>query len=289
MCLDHIPKPVEGVNMILEEETFKKFGYYPSDLKPKSNKRILVQCDDCGRIREIDRCNYTTSLCQSCTRKGKRHPNWKGDRIERICEQCNKPFIIDPCIAKRESGNRFCSPECWGLWLSKNNRGIKNPSYKEKIKCICPICNKEFEALPFQIKRGRKYCSYSCSNKNTRKNLHIPKYHTKPELVFENICKKYNLPFEYTGDGSFWIKNINPDFVECDGKKVAVEIFGDYWHSPLLRQNIPFNQTYEGRKKILKEYGWKLIVFWESDLLREDAEQFILLELSKYPFLPSFQ
>lgn len=61
-----------------------------------------------------------------------------------------------------------------------------------------------------------------------------------------------------------------------------VEIFGDYWHSPLIRgQNIPFNQTYKGRKKTLKKYGWKLIVFWETDLLREDAESFILSQLNK--------
>ena len=84
---------------------------------------------------------------------------------------------------------------------------------------------------------------------------HFPKHHTKPEVIFEEICKKYNLSFKYTGDGSFWIgKNpsINPDFVECNGKKIAVEIFS-YWHDPLRRfGKVPYSGTYEGRKAILK-------------------------------------
>lgn len=115
----------------------------------------------------------------------------------------------------------------------------------------------------------------------TRKRQKIPTHHTKPELIFEEICKKYALPFKYTGDGCFWIQSINPDFVEVNGKKIAVEIFS-YWHDPLKRHcKVRYSATYEGRKRILKEYGWKLIVLWESDLLREDAEQFVLSSLKK--------
>ncbi len=34
-------------------------------------------------------------------------------------------------------------------------------------------------------------------------------------------------------------------------------------------------------KRILKKYGWKLVVFWHEDLVREDAEQFVLTKLQK--------
>ena len=110
----------------------------------------------------------------------------------------------------------------------------------------------------------------------------MPTNNTKPELIFEEICKKNDLPFKYTGDGSFWVHNINPDFVECNDKKIAIEIFSDYWHSPLLNRKLKEDRTLPYRKRILKKYGWKLIVFWESDLKREDAEQFILIELRKH-------
>lgn len=58
-------------NMILEDETFNAFGYYPSALTPKSAKRILAACNECGKIRECRKHNYHT-LCRSCSAKGKR-------------------------------------------------------------------------------------------------------------------------------------------------------------------------------------------------------------------------
>jgi hypothetical protein len=111
--------------------------------------------------------------------------------------------------------------------------------------------------------------------------MKFPQKNTNPELIFLRICKKYNLPFKYVGDGSFWLGNLNPDFIEANGKKIAVEIFGDYWHSPLLNKNVNYNRTYEGRKRIFKKHGWELIVFWESDLERDTPEKYILYILRK--------
>ena len=113
-------------------------------------------------------------------------------------------------------------------------------------------------------------------------NQRIPTSKTKPELRFMGICEKRNLPFRYTGDGAFWIGRINPDFVECNGKKIAVDVFGDYWHSPLFRQDMTQTRTYEGRKKVLSMYGWGLVVFWESELKSENAEKIVLKRLNGY-------
>jgi hypothetical protein len=59
--------------MILEEETFEKFGYYPSDLKSGSHKHILVACDKCGKIRQNPKRNYFP-FCKSCAPKSKPRP-----------------------------------------------------------------------------------------------------------------------------------------------------------------------------------------------------------------------
>ena len=218
--------------MILEKETYEKFGYYPGDLKPKSNKKILAKCDKCGKIRDIPK-EYYRALCFTCARdlqKAENAANWKGGKAQVICQFCGKPFPTDPSRIK------------WG--------------------------------------RG-KFCSRYCARRGQKG---FPTHHTKPERIFEEICKKNNLPFKYTGDSSFWIgrnPSINPDFVECNGKKIAIEIFS-YWHDPLRRHcKIPYSQTYEGRNKILKKYGWKLVVFWQEDLEREDAEQFVLNKIQK--------
>ena len=53
--------------MILEELTFKRFGYYPSELPPKSGKKILVACDQCGKVR-INRKGLYRPLCRVCSR-----------------------------------------------------------------------------------------------------------------------------------------------------------------------------------------------------------------------------
>ena len=117
--------------------------------------------------------------------------------------------------------------------------------------------------------------------RKARKHQISQTHHTKPERIFEAICKKHNLPFKYTGDGTFWIGNLNPDFVECNEKKIAVEVFGGYWHSPLLNPRLKESRTLSYRKKLLKKYGWTLNVFWDTDLLREDAEAFVLSKLKK--------
>ncbi len=153
-------------------------------------------------------------------------------------------------------------------------RGEKNPMFgthpSEETKKKMRKPHKISEESKQKMREARKH----------RKPL---KHHTKPERIFEEICKRYNLPFKYTGDSSFWIgKNpaINPDFIHLT-KKIAVEIFS-YWHDTLKRHcKVPYSQTYEGRKKILKKYGWKMIVFWQDDLEQEDAEKHILRALKE--------
>lgn len=51
--------------MILEKETFEKYGYWPKDLSLASQKRIIVKCDVCEEIRENDFCAYR-ALCYKC-------------------------------------------------------------------------------------------------------------------------------------------------------------------------------------------------------------------------------
>lgn len=86
---------------------------------------------------------------------------------------------------------------------------------------------------------------------------------TGPERKLIQIIKKYRLPFKYTGDGSFLIGRLNPDFVEINGRKLAIDIFGDYWHTLKADKD---SYTEEGRKEIFNEYGWEDIIIWEHDI-----------------------
>ena len=47
---------------------------------------------------------------------------------------------------------------------------------------------------------------------------------SQPEQRLIDIISKARLPFKYTGDGSFIIQGLNPDFVNYDGAKIVIEV-----------------------------------------------------------------
>jgi predicted DNA-binding protein YlxM (UPF0122 family) len=95
---------------------------------------------------------------------------------------------------------------------------------------------------------------------------------TSLERKLMEIIEKHNLPYIYTGDGSFRIGRLNPDFVNNNGKKIAVDIFGDYWHN---REETPWYGRESVRKLIMKRYGWDLRVIWEHELFNLPEEQIV--------------
>jgi G:T-mismatch repair DNA endonuclease (very short patch repair protein) len=259
--------------MILEEETFKKFGYYPCDLTRRSGKRILAACDKCGKIREINKDSYC-ACCKSCAQKGGNNNNYgkipsNETRIKMSGAQKGRKFSL-------ETIKKMCAAQ----------KGEKHRRWQgDSVIHKCPECGRDFYLRPWQIKKGwGKFCSRSCSLKASKRNSHPQK--TYPELIFEDICKQNGLPFKYTGNRTVWLGNANPDFVH-NTRKLVCEVFGDFWHSPLLRRNLRYNETLEGRREQLKAEGYKLIVIWESDLKRKDAEPFVLYTLKKHKIYPS--
>jgi len=61
------------------------------------------------------------------------------------------------------------------------------------------------------------------------------------------------------GDGSFVINGFNPDFVNINGQKKIIELFGDYWHR---------NTQIKDKKRIktYNKYGYKVLIVWEHEL-----------------------
>jgi len=70
--------------------------------------------------------------------------------------------------------------------------------------------------------------------------------------------------YRYTGDGKFLIDGLCPDFVNCNGQKKIIELFGRYWHV-----NARYRYSEEGRKKIFAEFGYRLLVIWDDELKSE--------------------
>lgn len=104
--------------------------------------------------------------------------------------------------------------------------------------------------------------------REARMKQRMPMAFTKPELELIQIIKKRGLPFEYVGDGKFWLAGLNPDFIHNNGEKIAIDIFGRFFHDSQVGypDKIPYFRTYNGRKKIFEKHGWKLIIFWEDEV-----------------------
>lgn len=284
--------------MILENETFTKFGYYPSMLAPMSKKGILAKCDDCGEIREVSK-HGCHALCRSCAQKGVRNPNFgkhfsedhrrkigdaqrgeKGSNYGKPIPEATKRKIREAKIGKPR-------PDEVKKKISEALTGVKHPYFgkhrSEAVKKKISDANKGEKGYWYG-----KHLSEETKQKKreARKRQRMPTHHTKPELVFEDICKQNNINFHYVGDGQLWIgkkggRQLNPDFIEANGKKICVEIFGDYWHSPLINRNMNEYGTLEYRRQHYRRYKWQSIFLWETDLKREDVEAFVLSTLRK--------
>ncbi len=63
--------------------------------------------------------------------------------------------------------------------------------------------------------------------------------------------------WKYVGDGSLILAGKNPDFVNVNGKKLLIELFGDHWH----RHDSP-----KKRAAIFKPFGFRTLVIWEREL-----------------------
>lgn len=87
------------------------------------------------------------------------------------------------------------------------------------------------------------------------------------ERRFMEIIEKYNLPFTYVGDGKLIIDGLCPDFVNTNGRKELIEVFGTYWHQEWQERE---------RKRRFARYGFHTVVIWESEL---DDEQSLVNKL----------
>lgn len=220
--------------MIDEEATFKRFGYYASDLSPHSAKKIVAVCDDCGKVRVVHKQVYR-ALCRTCCKKGERHPqfgkkgknrpNGQGGKVKRICEICGTEFPLHPSLTKNGEG-RFCSRECAAKWCSEQFKGENNPNWRGgKVKGICEICGKEVPTIPSVIKKGNgRFCSLQCAGKWYSKHFsgkNSPQW--KGGLSFEPYCIKFDFAFkEYIRDKFGRICFLCPKTEEENGKRLSV-------------------------------------------------------------------
>lgn len=151
-----------------------------------------------------------------------------------------------------------------------------NPERHKKHYCKEKDCNNEICYDNWRY-GGSRRCQSCASRIWTTKHWQDRKYVTKvmrarlkalsikpnkPEKRLNNLLQKI-LPkeYKYVGDWKFVIGRYNPDFVNCNGQKKIIELYGDYWH------NLPSYKKRDKRRLVTyKKYGYKTLIIWQREL-----------------------
>jgi very-short-patch-repair endonuclease len=88
----------------------------------------------------------------------------------------------------------------------------------------------------------------------------VHKKPNKKESELIAIIEKNRLPFKYVGDGKIIIEGRCPDFINNNGGKQIIELYGDYWHR---------NDNPQERIDFFRRYGYTTLIVWEHELNNE--------------------
>lgn len=79
----------------------------------------------------------------------------------------------------------------------------------------------------------------------------------KAEQRLLKLITENKLPYRYVGDGQFILGGKCPDFLNVNGKKQVIELFGTYWH-PIF--------DIAKRQEHFRQYGFDTLFIWEDEL-----------------------
>ena len=138
--------------------------------------------------------------------------------------------------------------------MSEARSGEKNPNYGKHLSV-------EWRKKLSKSHKGKHHTREQIRKCLTRR---IP---TSLEIQFQQIIDKFNLPYKYVGDGKFFIERYNPDFINTNGEKIAIEVYARYYK----RKHGSIEDWKKNRSKVFRKYGWNIIYFSEIELNEENV------------------
>lgn len=172
--------------------------------------------------------------------------SWNDDRKKLFSENAKKQWKDKDGLRSK----KICE---------KRNKSLKEVLSREDVREKISSGNKLFWNKPEIKEKRRKDSLKLYQDKNYLKKLYLAR-ERKPnncELKLLYILKElFKEKYKYTGDFSFWVDNINPDFISLKDRKV-IEFFGEYWHKI----------EDEGTKLLIyKKNNYSVLFIWENEL-----------------------
>ncbi len=161
----------------------------------------------------------------------------------------------------------------------KESHSIRHPHNYKGGRPHCVDCNK---LIWYSFTRCKKCCRIEKWKDPIYRKAQITAIikslcivPNKPEVALGKLLNKIS-PNEYkfVGNGEIVIDRFNPDFINVNGQKKIIEMYGDYWHNrpEVIKRD-------KKRIKVYKKYGYKTLVIWEKELKCLDK---LIIKIRKY-------
>ena len=192
-------------------------------------------------------------------RKGRKNSAYIDGRCckKYYCKDCGNEISI--------SSGAYGKGRCASCSNSKKNKGRKfTKEHKEKIRKKNKGKKMSLSSRKKMSKTRLKLFKNKIFKNNAIRHLLQTKRNkiNKSEKYLRSILYQI-LPREYkfVGNGKLILDGLCPDFVNINGQKKIIELYGDYWH------NLSGCKERDKRRpKIYKRYGYKTLIIWQHEL-----------------------
>jgi len=173
-----------------------------------------------------------------------------------ICKRCHTKFY-----PKDQVKRTYCSNNCYLTSVLKNPEVIEKRAKKLRGQTRTGECKKRLSEQKMGIKNpmfGKKMTREQIRKFLRRRPM------SYLEVKTQNVIDKYKLPYKFVGNGKFFIERKNPDFININGKKTAVEVY-----SKKQKDRFKIGGTDGWRKErtdIFNKYGWKILFLEQKDM-----------------------
>jgi len=223
-------------NSKIEAAAKKMNKYWQDNKRTPWNKGLTKQTDervkDYGLKQQGKKLTVETKRKISIANKGKTRDSHVKQKMSQAKK--GKKFSFEHKRNLSHSHKEVCSQPAFRKKQSQIHRTLwKNPFYREKIvkavlKKVCVKPNKQ-------------------------------------EVLLGHILEDtIPMEYKYVGNGSLILGGRCPDFMNINGKKKLIELYGDYWHQ---------GEKTQERIEYFRQFGFETLVIWEHEL--KDREHLI--------------
>ncbi len=208
--------------------------------------------------------------------EGRRPINFKGREV-RTCEICGTEFeVIKDSENSKQQEKTTCSRKCadrkHSLYMIS-----QSPKVEKKV-IVCKQCGREFMVFPSLA--HLQFCSYEClfasrrgktfeelygSERADEIKVKLAKFRSAQSQIFVTrpVLRLVEalIPLIGPPELEYQIEKYTVDLCYPEAKLV-IEVDGNYWHNypdGLERDKV--------KNKYLEARGWKVLRYWESDIL----------------------